>query len=177
MISALVVLAIFVAILIGLKAGFKIYKTRPTILLLLLFALTGIPDVVITSHYAYLHPEMEGNPLTAFFLSFPYGIVLGTFLWAFGWILAAEIFTRLNWRLLAYFTLLTLFAGHLLGTLTWADNVRTADIRYLSLVMGAGYAILFYAGIQLWDSAGPILPGKQSQKGKGTSKRGKGKKN
>ncbi len=177
MIEILVVLAIFAAVLIGLKAGFKVYKTKTTIILLLLFALTGIPDVVITSSYAYLHPEMEGNPITAIFLSFPYGIALGTFLWAFGWILLAEIFMRLNWRLLAYFTLLTLFAGHLLGTLTWADNIKTGDIRYLSLVMGAGYAILFWAGVQLWNSTEHISPGKQSRKEKETSKRGKEKKN
>ena len=169
MIEILVIFAILLAVIIGLKAGFKVYKEKPTIILLLLFALTGIPDVVITSSYAYLHPEMEGNPITAIFLSFPYGIVLGTFLWAFGWILLAEIFMRLNWRLLAYFTLLTLFAAHLLGTLTWADNIKTTDIRYLSLVIGAGYAVLFWAGLQLWNSTGPSAPGKQSQSKQGTS--------
>lgn len=168
MMEILAIVAIFLAVGIGLASGFKIYKEKPAILLLLLFALTGIPDVVITSYYAYLHPEMEGNPLTAVFLSFPYGIVIGTVLWAFGWILLAEIFMRLNWRILAYFTLLTLFAGHLLGTLTWADNIKTGDIRYLSLVMGAGYAILFYAGTQLWNSVSG--PGTQSPSGKGTSK-------
>ncbi len=170
MIEVLAVLAIFLAVFIGLRAGFKVYKTKPTIVLLLLFALTGIPDVVITSNYAYLHPEMEGNALTAFFLSFPYGIAIGTFLWAFGWILLAEAFLRLNWRFLSYFTLLTLFAAHLLGMLTWADNIKTGDIRYLSLVMGAGYAVLFWAGIQLWRASETICPEKQSRSKKGTSK-------
>lgn len=163
MIEILVILAIFAAAAIGLRAGFKVYKTKPTIILLLLFALTGIADVVITSNYAYLHPEREGDPITAFFLSFEYGIVIGAFLWAFGWILLAEIFLRLNWRILSYFTLLTLFAGHLLGMLTWADNIKVLDIRYLSLVMAAGYAILFWAGIELWKSAEPILPEKKSK--------------
>lgn len=153
MIEFLVVLAVFAAVALGIKLNFQIYKSRPLILLLLLFAATGIPDVVITTHYAYLHPEMEGNPLTAIFLSFEFGIVLGTFLWAFLWIGLAELFVRIGLRPLAYFTLLSLFAGHLLGLLTWADNIETESIRYLSWVLGFAYTILIWAALELWKKA------------------------
>ena|GEM_PF-3935845 len=153
MIEFLVVLAILLAVGIGIKLNFKIYHLKPFIILLLLFALTGIPDVVITSHYAYLQPEKEGNPLAAYFLSFEYGIALAAFLWAFGWILLSEAFIRLKLYPLAYFTLLTLFAAHLLGTLTWADNIKTEDIRFLSWSIALGYTVLFWAGLQLWKTA------------------------
>ena len=147
------VLAIFLAVGIGIKLDFQAYRIKPIILLLLLFAATGIPDVVITTHYAYLQPEKEGNPLAAFFLSFEFGMVLGAFLWAFGWILLAELFVRLKLRPLAYFTLLSLFAGHMLGLLTWADNITTDSIRYLSWVLGFAYTILLWAGFELWKKA------------------------
>jgi len=153
MIELLVVAAILLAVGIGIKLKFKIYQLKPFILLLLLFALTGIPDVVITSHYAYLQPEKEGNPLAAYFLSFEYGIAMAAFLWAFGWILLSEAFVRMKLYPLAYFTLLALFAGHLLGTLTWADNLQTEDIRFLSWIIAFGYTVLFWAGLQLWKKA------------------------
>lgn len=153
MIEFLVVLAVFLAVGIGIKLDFQIYKIKPLVLLLLLFALTGIPDVVITTHYAYLQPEKEGNPLAAFFLSFEFGMIIGAFLWAFGWILLSELFVRLNLRPLAYFTLLSLFAGHMLGLLTWANNIETGSIRYLSWVLGFAYTILIWAALELWKKA------------------------
>jgi hypothetical protein len=148
-----VVLGIFLAVGIGLLLKFRTYKHRPAIILLLLFALTGTADVVITTHYAYLKPEMEGNPLAAYFLSFEYGIALAAFLWAFGWILLCEIFMRLKLPPLAYFTLLALFSGHLLGMLSWADNIKTADMKSLSWVLGFAYSAYFIAGLRLWDEA------------------------
>jgi hypothetical protein len=153
LIEFLVVLAVFAAVALGIKLNFQVYRSRPVILLLLLFAATGIPDVVITTHYAYLHPEMEGNPLTALFLSFEFGIVAGTFLWAFLWIALAEALLRIKLRPLAYFTLLTLFAGHLLGLLTWANSINTESIRYLSWVLGFAYTILIWAALELWKKA------------------------
>ncbi|MBD3398623.1 hypothetical protein GF412_05270 [Candidatus Micrarchaeota archaeon] len=153
MIELLVVIAVFAAVALGIRLDFRIYGSRPLITLLLLFAATGIPDVVITTHYAYLNPEMEGNPLTALFLSFEFGIVLGAFLWAFLWIALAELFLRINLRPLAYFTLLSLFAGHLLGLLTWAGTIETGSIRYLSWVLGFAYTILIWAALELWKKA------------------------
>ena len=167
MIEFLVVLAILLAVGIGIKLNFKIYHIKPFIILLLLFALTGIPDVVITSHYAHLQPEKEGNPLAAYFLSFEYGIAIAAFLWAFGWILLSEAFIRVKLYPLAYFTLLTLFAAHLLGTLTWADNLKTDDMRFLSWIIAIGYTVLFWAGLQLWKTASlPVAPKRNSRKRK-----------
>jgi hypothetical protein len=148
-----VVLGIFLAVGIGLFLKFRAYRIKPAIILLLLFALTGTADVVITTHYAYLKPEMEGNPLAAYFLSFDYGIALAAFLWAFGWILLCEVFFRLKLSPLAYFTLLVLFSGHLMGMLTWADNIKPADMKVLSWVLGFAYTVYFVAGIRLWERA------------------------
>lgn len=148
-----VVFGIFLAVGIGILLKFRTYKHKPAIILLLLFALTGTADVVITTHYAYLKPEMEGNPLAAYFLSFEYGIALAAFLWAFGWILLCEIFMRLKLHPLAYFTLLVLFSGHLLGMLTWADNIKTADMKTLSWVLGFAYSAYFIAGLKLYEEA------------------------
>jgi hypothetical protein len=159
-----VVLAIFLAIGTGIFLKFRTYRHKPAIILLLLFALTGTADVVITTHYAYLKPEMEGNPLAAYFLSFDYGIAIAAFLWAFGWILLCEIFLRLNLLPLAYFTLLVLFSGHLLGMLTWADNVKTADMKTLSWVLGFAYTSYFVAGLKLWkDAQCGAQPGKPGE--------------
>ncbi|MBN2121590.1 hypothetical protein JW721_00830 [Candidatus Micrarchaeota archaeon] len=158
-----VVLGIFLAIGMGILLKFRTYKHRPAIILLLLFALTGTADVVITTHYAYLKPQMEGNPLAAYFLSFDYGIALAAFLWAFGWILLCEVFMRLNVPPLAYFTLLVLFSGHLLGMLTWADNIKAADMKTLSWILGFAYSAYFIAGLRLYDEAGGTPGGAKLQ--------------
>lgn len=152
-IGVLVVLAILLAAGIGILLRFRIYRHKPAIILLLLFALTGTADVVITAHYAYLKPEMEANPLAAYFLSFEYGIALAAFLWAFGWILLCEIFMRLNVPQLAYFTLLALFSGHLLGMLTWADDILPSDMKTLSWVLGFAYSAYFVMGLRLWEES------------------------
>jgi hypothetical protein len=152
-IDFLVVLGIFLAVGIGLLLKFKAYRIRPAIILLLLFALTGTADVVITTHYAYLKPEMEANPLAAQFLSFEYGIILAAFLWAFGWILLCEAFFRLKLNPLAYFTLLVLFSGHLMGMLTWADRLDPESTEGLSWVLAFAYTVFFVAGLRLWKGA------------------------
>jgi hypothetical protein len=169
-----VVLGIFLAVGIGLLLKFRIYRLKPAIILLLLFALTGTADVVITTHYAYLKPELEANPLAAYFLSFEYGIALAALLWAFGWILLCEVFLRLKLSPLAYFTLLVLFSGHLLGMLTWADNLDPKDMKALSWVLGFAYTIYFVAALKLWKGAdgtgsraradSPAGPGKRTGK-------------
>lgn len=147
------VLAVFAAVALGIKLNFQVYNSRPLIILLLLFAATGIPDVAITTHYACINPEMEGNPLTAMFLSFEFGMVLGAFLWSFLWIALAELFVRIKLRPLAYFVLLVLFAVHLLGLLAWAGSIETQSIRYLSWVLGFAYTILIWAALELWKKA------------------------
>jgi len=132
MIEFLVVIAIFLAVWITIRLKYHLYQNRVCIVLLLLFALVAIPNILLTSKYAYLAPEFEGSIVMSFFLSFHLGVVLAAFFWTIVWITLGEAFVRMNLAPVTYFLFLLLFAGDLFGLMTWIDNLQVVDIPYLA---------------------------------------------
>lgn len=112
-------------------------------LLLLLFGLTGIPDLLATVQYAYLNPHMENNPLVRIFLAVPYLIVLGTFLWTFCWISFVELLEKWGPRPAAPIALIALFLGHGWGFSTWLPRLGTWDLLEITAIT-LGVLLLLY---------------------------------
>ncbi|MCX8200207.1 MAG: hypothetical protein N3G76_01935 [Candidatus Micrarchaeota archaeon] len=138
----LCICAVITAVMLGLRLGYVVFKKHT--LLLLLFGVSGIPDMLVTVEFAYLHPELEGNPLTKLFLGLPYMIVVGVFLWAFVWITAAELLERGGHGTLSQIVLLLLFIGHLWGFSTWMGRLSgTAAVIVLSLTIST-LLLLYY---------------------------------
>ena len=140
--------AIVAAVLSAIRLQYKIIGKYT--LLLMLFGLSGIPDVLVTVQNAYLNPQLEGNPLTKIFLTAPYLIVLGAFLWTFFWISFAEQLLRFRLKYAAQVTLLLLFAGHAWGFSTWLPKLDASAIMEIALATLATLLLLY--GIYWMDS-------------------------
>ncbi|MGC8924268.1 MAG: hypothetical protein ACP5KJ_03700 [Candidatus Micrarchaeia archaeon] len=141
-IQILCLLGIILAVIIAIRSRYTVFKE--SLLLLVLFGISGIPDTIATVEFAYLNPEIESNPITKLFLGVPYLIAVGVFMWTIGWISLAELLERMGRRALSRIVLVGLFVGHALGFMSW---VKYMDDIMIILI----FAItLFTLGILYW---------------------------
>lgn len=97
-----------------LIAFLMLEKEVPLNWLLLGFLVFGIGDLLITYEIAQGKPYLEGNPIVRPFLMFPFGLIIGSFLWTYLWI---WLFIKL--KPLRGLIGLGLLLGHYYGVVSW----------------------------------------------------------
>jgi len=147
-IQLLCLLALILAVVIPILLNYRVVRTH--VFFLVLFGLSGIPDMLATVQYAYLNPQVEGNPLVKIFLSLPYLMVLGVFLWTVFWISVAEFAERKFGGNIPRIILFCLFLGHAWGFSTWLPYLEITSIQFILLATIITILIL-YALTKIYD--------------------------
>jgi hypothetical protein len=140
-IEILTLLAIIAAVLVPIRAKYQVVPK--CLVFLVFFGLLGIPDALMTSKFAYLHPEMERNVLAAAFLGVPYLFPVGVFIWVFGWIALAELFERKKISFVPPIIFTLLFLGHWSGFSSWLKYM-TPDLWLEMGALTVGTLVLLY---------------------------------
>ncbi|MEM3364761.1 MAG: hypothetical protein QXS93_04625 [Candidatus Micrarchaeia archaeon] len=135
-VHSLCLLGIMLAVYVSFKLKYRLLAEH--LPYLLLFGISGIPDMLATVEFAYLRPELEANILARMFLGIPYLMPIGVFLWVLVWLSIAEFLGRKS-SILPKIVLGGLFIGHLLGVSTW---IKYMDLSMLLLMFAVSAFVL-----------------------------------